>query len=44
MRAATLKHAHHESDNDRPVKVSYNHLGAWASEVLIKPGRRSDQG
>ncbi|WP_280110115.1 molybdopterin-guanine dinucleotide biosynthesis protein MobB [Methylobacterium radiotolerans] len=44
LRAATLKHAHHESDNDQPVKVSYNHLWAWASEVLIKPGCRSDQG
>ncbi|UIY40068.1 molybdopterin-guanine dinucleotide biosynthesis protein MobB [Methylobacterium radiotolerans] len=44
MRAATLKHAHHEFDNDRFVKVSYEHLGAGMSKVLIQSGRRSDQG
>ncbi|MBE7203230.1 MAG: molybdopterin-guanine dinucleotide biosynthesis protein MobB [Parafilimonas terrae] len=44
LRAATLKHAHHEFDNDRFVKVSYEHLGAGMSKVLIQSGRRSDQG
>ncbi|RUP20847.1 molybdopterin-guanine dinucleotide biosynthesis protein MobB [Methylobacterium sp.] len=44
LRAATLKHAHHEFDNDRSVKVFYEHLGAGVSEVLIQSGGRSAQG
>ncbi|WP_116655926.1 molybdopterin-guanine dinucleotide biosynthesis protein MobB [Methylobacterium radiotolerans] len=44
LRVGTLKHAHDESDNDRPVKVSLNHFGAEAGEVLIQLGRRPDQG
>lgn len=40
LRVATLKHAHHEFDIDRPGKDSYAHRKAGASEVLVSSGRR----
>jgi molybdopterin-guanine dinucleotide biosynthesis protein B len=35
LKAATLKHAHHDFDTDRPGKDSYEHRKAGASEVLV---------
>ncbi|MGH1575212.1 molybdopterin-guanine dinucleotide biosynthesis protein B [Methylobacterium sp. P31] len=40
LRIATLKHAHHDFDIDRPGKDSYEHRKAGASEVLVSSGRR----
>ena len=40
LKVATLKHAHHDFDTDRPGKDSFEHRRAGASEVLISSGRR----
>jgi molybdopterin-guanine dinucleotide biosynthesis protein B len=40
LRVATLKHAHHEFDVDKPGKDSYEHRKAGASEVIISSARR----
>lgn len=40
VRVATLKHAHHDFDTDKPGKDSYEHRKAGASEVLVSSGRR----
>jgi molybdopterin-guanine dinucleotide biosynthesis adapter protein len=40
VRVATLKHAHHEFDVDKPGKDSYEHRKAGASEVIISSARR----
>lgn len=40
LRVATLKHAHHEFDVDKPGKDSYEHRKAGASEVIICSARR----
>jgi molybdopterin-guanine dinucleotide biosynthesis adapter protein len=40
LRIATLKHAHHEFDVDKPGKDSYEHRKAGASEVIIASARR----
>ncbi|MHB2209066.1 molybdopterin-guanine dinucleotide biosynthesis protein B [Methylobacterium sp. CM6257] len=40
LKVATLKHAHHDFDTDRPGKDSYEHRKAGASEVLVSSGRR----
>jgi molybdopterin-guanine dinucleotide biosynthesis protein B len=40
LKIATIKHAHHEFDIDRPGKDSWRHREAGASEVLVASGRR----
>src|ERR1700754_2274377 len=40
IRVATLKHAHHEFDVDKPGKDSYEHRKAGACEVIISSARR----
>lgn len=40
LRVATIKHAHHGFDIDRPGKDSWAHREAGASEVLVASGRR----
>jgi molybdopterin-guanine dinucleotide biosynthesis protein B len=40
LRVATVKHAHHEFDIDRPGKDSWLHREAGASEVVVASGRR----
>ncbi len=40
LRIATLKHAHHDFDIDRPGKDSHAHRKAGASEVLVSSRRR----
>ncbi len=40
IRVATIKHAHHGFDVDRPGKDSYEHRKAGASEVLVSSSRR----
>ena len=43
LRVATLKHAHHAFDVDRPGKDSHRHREAGASEVIVSSARRSVQ-
>ena len=40
VRVATLKHAHHDFDIDKPGKDSYKHREAGASEVIVSSARR----
>jgi len=40
LRVATVKHAHHKFEIDRPGKDSFLHREAGASEVLISSARR----
>lgn len=40
LKVATVKHAHHEFDIDRPGKDSWLHREAGASEVVIASDRR----
>lgn len=40
LRVATVKHAHHDFDVDRPGKDSYRHREAGAEEVIIASDRR----
>jgi molybdopterin-guanine dinucleotide biosynthesis adapter protein len=40
LKVATIKHAHHDFDIDRPGKDSWLHREAGASEVLVASGRR----
>jgi molybdopterin-guanine dinucleotide biosynthesis adapter protein len=40
LRLATVKHAHHDFDTDRPGKDSWLHRRAGASEVAIVSARR----
>ncbi len=40
FKVATIKHAHHEFDIDRPGKDSWLHREAGASEVIVSSGRR----
>ena len=40
LKVATLKHAHHEFEIDRPGKDSFVHREAGASEVIIASSRR----
>lgn len=40
LRVATIKHAHHAFDLDRPGKDSHSHREAGASEVLVASARR----
>ncbi len=40
LKVATIKHAHHEFDIDRPGKDSWLHREAGASEVIVASGRR----
>ena len=40
LAVATVKHAHHEFDMDRPGKDSWLHRAAGASEVAIVSSRR----
>jgi molybdopterin-guanine dinucleotide biosynthesis adapter protein len=40
VRIATLKHAHHSFDVDKPGKDSYEHRKAGASEVMISSSQR----
>jgi molybdopterin-guanine dinucleotide biosynthesis protein B len=37
---ATVKHAHHEFDIDKPSKDSYQHRMAGATEVVVSSARR----
>lgn len=39
-RVATVKHAHHDADIDRPGRDSHRHRVAGASEVALVTGRR----
>jgi len=39
-RVATIKHAHHEVDIDRPGTDSFRHRAAGATEVVLVGGRR----
>lgn len=39
-RVATIKHAHHDIDIDRPGTDSYRHRAAGAGEVALVGGRR----
>ena len=39
-RVATIKHAHHDADMDRPGTDSYRHRAAGAAEVALVGGRR----
>ena len=40
LRIATLKHAHHSFDVDKPGKDSFEHRKAGASEVIISSSQR----
>ena len=40
FKIATIKHAHHAFDIDRPGKDSWLHREAGASEVIVSSGRR----
>jgi molybdopterin-guanine dinucleotide biosynthesis adapter protein len=40
LKIATIKHAHHEFDIDRPGKDSWLHREAGAGEVIVSSGRR----
>lgn len=40
LKVATVKHAHHEFDLDRPGKDSWRHREAGASEVAVASSRR----
>ena len=40
LRVATIKHAHHQFDIDKPGKDSYEHRIAGAAEVAISSARR----
>jgi molybdopterin-guanine dinucleotide biosynthesis protein B len=40
LKVATVKHAHHEFDIDRPGKDSWLHREAGASEVVVASSRR----
>ncbi len=40
LKIATVKHAHHEFDLDRPGKDSWLHREAGASEVVVASSRR----
>jgi molybdopterin-guanine dinucleotide biosynthesis protein B len=40
LRIATLKHAHHAFDVDKPGKDSYEHRKAGAREVIVSSSRR----
>ena len=40
LRVATLKHAHHSFDVDKPGKDSHEHRRAGASEVIVSSSRR----
>jgi molybdopterin-guanine dinucleotide biosynthesis adapter protein len=40
LRIATLKHAHHSFDVDKPGKDSYEHRKAGAGEVIISSSQR----
>jgi molybdopterin-guanine dinucleotide biosynthesis protein B len=40
LKVATIKHAHHEFDIDKPGKDSWLHREAGASEVLVTSSRR----
>ena len=40
LKVATIKHAHHEFDIDRPGKDSWLHREAGASEVVVASSRR----
>ena len=40
LKVATIKHAHHAFDIDRPGKDSWLHREAGAEEVLVSSGRR----
>jgi molybdopterin-guanine dinucleotide biosynthesis protein B len=40
LRIATVKHAHHEFEIDRPGKDSFVHRQAGASEVIVSSARR----
>lgn len=40
LRVATIKHAHHGFDLDRPGKDSYRHREAGAEQVLVVSGTR----
>ncbi|WP_200945905.1 molybdopterin-guanine dinucleotide biosynthesis protein B [Methylobacterium sp. Leaf466] len=40
LRVATVKHAHHAFDVDRPGKDSHRHREAGASEVVVSSSRR----
>jgi molybdopterin-guanine dinucleotide biosynthesis protein B len=40
LKVATVKHAHHEFDIDKPGKDSWRHRQAGASEVAVVSGRR----
>lgn len=39
-RVATVKHAHHDFDIDKPGKDSYEHRAAGATEVVVSSARR----
>ncbi len=39
-RVATVKHAHHDFDIDKPGKDSYEHRAAGAAEVVVSSARR----
>ena len=40
LKVATLKHAHHNFDVDKPGKDSYEHRKAGASEVIVSSALR----
>src|ERR1700676_3147196 len=40
LKVATIKHAHHEFDIDRPGKDSWRHREAGAGEVMVASTRR----
>lgn len=40
LRIATVKHAHHDFDIDKPGKDSYEHRAAGATEVVVSSSRR----
>jgi molybdopterin-guanine dinucleotide biosynthesis protein B len=40
LRVATVKHAHHDFDVDRPSKDSHAHRAAGASEVIVSSAKR----
>ena len=40
LKVATVKHAHHEFDIDRPGKDSWLHREAGACEVVVSSSRR----
>ncbi len=40
LRVSLIKHAHHTFDVDQPVKDSYRHRHAGATEILVTSSRR----